>query len=148
MLGDLLHGIKFWLHEAGNASHQLHGNIFVAPVAAKHKMHHKVGDPGLVDADKIPIKQALVSCDCYGMSADVTNAWEELHKANIALANAHHTSRNVPHPGTLALAINEARWAEQNLLPWSSPDNNWRLIMHGPPSEINHPEASSPIIAS
>ena len=65
--------------------------------------------------------------------------------SNIDLANAHHTSRNVPHSGVLHTAINKGRTAEEALSPWAKPDIADKLFFYGPREQIDMPEVQSPM---
>lgn len=71
-----------------------------------------------------------------GSSAPATgdvlaDAWRELHKANVFLANAHHTSRTVPHNGDLAGAIQNARVAEELILRHAKLSSADKLLIYG-----------------
>eukprot|EP00392_Amoebophrya_sp_AT5.2_P011132 g11207.t1 len=57
----------------------------------------------------------------------LASVWEHLHRANVGLANAHHTSRNVPHTGDLAQAIRHGAEAERLVQKRATLEENQRL---------------------
>ena len=75
----------------------------------------------------------------------MNKAFRSLEKANVALANAYATSRNIPHNGQLAIAIQNARGAEQLLGNWAKQDTADRLALYGPSQPVNDPNAQSPL---
>lgn len=61
----------------------------------------------------------------------LADVWREIHKANVYLAHAHHTSRTVPHNGDLAGAIQNARTAEELILRHAKLSNDDKLLLYG-----------------
>mmetsp|Transcript_6997 Transcript_6997/g.16991 ORF Transcript_6997/g.16991 Transcript_6997/m.16991 type:complete len:104 (+) Transcript_6997:292-603(+) len=76
----------------------------------------------------------------------LASVWEHLHRANVGLANAHHTSRNVPHTGDLAQAIRHGAEAERLGQKRATLEENQRLKVFGPLKEVNDESVQSPAI--
>ncbi|CAD7931037.1 unnamed protein product [Amoebophrya sp. A25] len=80
-----------------------------------------------------------------GNASKLDEVWEHFHRANVHLANAHHTSRNVPQTGDLAQAIRNATDAENFVHRHATLTPNQRLMLYGPREEVNSEEAQSKI---